>query len=419
MSTSTNQRPRRVAVLGAGMAGLCAAWFLQEHDVDVTVFDRDGVAAGSSWGNAGWLTPSLAVPLPEPSVLSYGIKAVLSPSSPVYIPPTLNPRLLNFLLRFARNCTHKRWRTAMESLIPLNERALETFDELERGGVEARTEPADPFTAAFRTTEDSRALTDEFEQLRASGQEVSFEVISGEAAREDVPALSHEISTAIRIHDQRFINPGAYVESIADSIRDRGGRILDRHEISSLQARGNGVTVGGERFDALVLATGSWISPLARQVGVRRLVQAGRGYSFTVPVDRVPDQPVYFPTQRIACTPLDGGLRIAGLMEFREASAPLDPRRLRALVAEAGRLFDGAHMGERRNEWVGARPCTSDGLPLVGATTDPRVFLAGGHGMWGITPRSYHGENAGGAGRHRHYSTGPHRVRSPSLTSSP
>src|SRR5699024_1864708 len=110
---------------------------------------------------------------------------------------------------------------------------------------------------------------------------------------EDVPALSDEINAAIRIHDQRFINPGEYVASIAESVTARGGRVRGMHEVSALESRGDGIGIGGDRFDAVVLATGSWLSPLARRVGVRRLVQAGRGYSFTVPVDRVPERPVY------------------------------------------------------------------------------------------------------------------------------
>lgn len=71
--------PKKVAVIGAGMVGLSTAWFLQEHGVEVEVLDRDGVAAGSSWGNAGWITPGISTPLPDPAVLSYGIKAVISP----------------------------------------------------------------------------------------------------------------------------------------------------------------------------------------------------------------------------------------------------------------------------------------------------------------------------------------------------
>ena len=55
------------------MVGLATAWHLQEHGVEVTVLDRSGVAAGSSWGNAGWISPGLCVPLSDPSVLNYGL----------------------------------------------------------------------------------------------------------------------------------------------------------------------------------------------------------------------------------------------------------------------------------------------------------------------------------------------------------
>ena len=63
----------------------------------------------------------------------------------------------------------------------------------------------------------------------------------------------------------------------------------------------------------------------------------------------------------------------------------MDPRRIQALVDQAGQLLKGAHLDQREDEWVGARPCTADGLPLIGATRTPKVFVAGGHGMWGIT----------------------------------
>src|SRR5690606_15534931 len=81
----------RVTVVGAGIVGLSCAWFLQERGVEVTVLERDAVCSGSSWGNAGWLAPALTVPLPEPSVLRYGLRAMLDPKSPLYVPPRLDP----------------------------------------------------------------------------------------------------------------------------------------------------------------------------------------------------------------------------------------------------------------------------------------------------------------------------------------
>ncbi|MGI5420087.1 NAD(P)/FAD-dependent oxidoreductase [Actinomadura luteofluorescens] len=381
---------RRVAVVGAGMVGLSTAWFLQEHGDDVTVFDRRDVAAGASWGNAGWLTPGLATPLPEPAVLSYGVRAVLSPSSPVYVPPSANPRLLRFLAGFARNSTAARWRRAMEALVPINGRALPSFDALLDGGVRAETSEAGSFLAAYRTREERRVLLEEIEHIRAAGQELEYEVLTGDEARRVEPALSGEIGAAILLRGQRFINPGVFVHALADSVRDRGGKIRAGADVTDVRDEPGGVAVrtGGsdfETFDAVVLASGVWLGGLARRFGVGELVQAGRGYSFSVPMERVPDGPVYFPAQRVACTPLGDRLRVAGMMEFRRPEAPLDPRRIRAIVEAARPLLRGADLDARRDEWVGSRPCTRDGLPLIGATRSPRVFAAGGHGMWGIT----------------------------------
>lgn len=382
---ATHTPPQNVAILGAGMVGLSAAWYLQNHGVAVTVYDREGVAAGSSWGNAGWLTPSMAVPLPEPSVLKYGLRAVLSPSSPVYIPPTANPRLVKWLLQFARNCTPARWEKAMQALIPLNNGALAAFDEMNQGGVVEPTHIAEPFTAAFRTVEDSSALLEEFDQILAAGQQVKFEVIDGDEARRGEPTLSHEIGTAIKIYGERYLNPSAYVNALADSVRSRGGVIRSDVDVRDIHTDTAGVVIAGERYDSVVIATGARLNQLAGRFGLRRIVQAGRGYSFTVKVDQQPRGPIYFPKQRVACTPVGDRLRIAGMMEFRDVAAPMDPRRIKALVDEAGQLLSGAHVHERQDEWVGARPATVDGLPLIGATNNSRVFVSGGHGMWGIT----------------------------------
>ncbi|MCG3041581.1 FAD-dependent oxidoreductase [Streptomyces sp. S1A] len=383
-------RPGSVAVVGAGMVGLSTAWFLRDHGVEVTVYDREGVAAGASQGNAGWLTPGLATPLPEPAVLRYGLRAVLSPSSPVYVPPSASPALIRFLTGFARHSTTARWRRAMGALVPVNRLALESFDLLARGGVAEPTAEAKTFVAAYRTARERGVLLEELEHIRSAGQDIDFDLLDGDAAREAEPCLSPRIGAAVRLHGQRYIDPGAFVRALADSVRARGGEIRTGAAVTGVYDRAGGVSVElsdgtGGRFDAVVLAGGVHLGELGRRFGVRRVVQAGRGYSFSVPVERAPAGPVYFPAQRVACTPLGDRLRVAGMMEFRRPDAPLDRRRIRAITDAARPLLEGADLEARRDEWVGSRPCTADGLPLIGATRSPRVFAAGGHGMWGIT----------------------------------
>lgn len=389
MPGTDSRAPQHVAVIGAGMVGLATAWFLQERGVQVTVLDRAGVAAGSSWGNAGWLTPGITTPLPEPAVLRYGLRAVLSPSSPVYVPLRADAGLLRFLAAFARHSTTAKWQSAMRAYIPMNRRAFEGFDALAAGGVAARAQEAKSFIAAYRTGAERSVLLDELKHIHAAGQSIEYDVLTGAEAREVEPSLSDAVGAAIRLYGQRFVNPGQYVHALADSVRARGasivtGAVVDvRDERSGVRV----VTAAGsaERYDAAVLATGTWLGALARRFGVRTVVQAGRGYSFSIAIEHVPSGPVYFPAQRVACTPLGDRLRVAGMMEFRSAEAPLDRRRISAIAEAARPLLRGADLDARTDEWVGSRPCTPDGLPLIGRTTSPRVFAAGGHGMWGIT----------------------------------
>ncbi|NNG38050.1 FAD-dependent oxidoreductase [Flexivirga sp. ID2601S] len=387
------QRTPHVVVVGAGMVGLSTAWHLQERGVEVTVVERSGVAAGSSWGNAGWVSPGLCVPLSDPSVIKYGMKALLDPDSPLYIPMKPDPKLASFLLGFARRCTPGQWKRTMDKYVPVNRRAIEAYEFLESHGVRATSHDA-PIMAAFRRAEDAAGLEHEVELIREAGLELEATEVDNATLRAELPIVSPDVEKAIRLGGQRFINPGEYVDALANAVTDRGGRLVIGSNARALRHGPGGVTVemmSGEPIsgDAVVLATGAWLPELARDCGVRTPLRAGRGYSFSVTVTdpsmRPVPCPVYFPYERVACTPLGDRLRVGGTMEFAGTEEPLHEERVDAIVKNGRPLLSGVDWDDRQDTWVGGRPVTVDGLPLVGATKVPRVFTNGGHGMWGIT----------------------------------
>lgn len=383
---SRAKQPRTAVVVGAGMVGLSTAWHLQERGVEVTVVDRSDVAAGASWGNAGWLTPGMAMPLADPGLWTYALKSLTDPTAPLHIPVRPDPKLWAFLLRFMLHATTRTWARTMAALTPIDRMALDAFDELTSSGVAAETRSG-PFVIGFESEQESASFRHEIEQVEKAGQSVPLHRL--ENPQETEPHLAQAVSTVFTMEGQRFLDPGSFVEALADAVRARGGRIVTGGEVRTLQHGPEGIAVNTFtheplRADVVVLATGAWLPGLARPLGVRTPVQAGRGYSFSVATEQPARYPIYFPARRVACTPYRSRLRIAGTMEFRGPDEPLQTGRIDAVLAAVRPLFTGVDLEQLEDLWVGPRPVTPDGLPLVGATRAPGVYVAGGHGMWGI-----------------------------------
>ncbi|MDA0565702.1 FAD-binding oxidoreductase [Streptomonospora sp. S1-112] len=379
-----------VVVVGAGVVGLSTAWFLQEHGIGVTVVDRGRVASGASWGNAGWLSPGLALPLNEPGVVRYGARALVDPRAPLSIASLTEPGLLRFLTRFALNSRAPAWRRALAGTLPLNRACLEAYDLLAKGGVDVGDTTA-PITALFSSERAAARLLAELRVAAAAGLPLRFDALTGAQAHAALPQAAERVRAGVRIEGQRYLSPGVFTEALAASVRRRGGTVVEDFEVAGLEYNGPaGLTVRStqgetEAAGAVVAATGAWLGRQGREWGIRTAMGAGRGYSFLAPTDQPLPGPVYLPEVRVACTPHSGGLRLAGTMEFHSPDAPVNPARPRAIADSARGFLRGLRLDERSDEWVGPRPVTDDGLPLVGRTRVPGLHVAGGHGMWGLT----------------------------------
>jgi D-amino-acid dehydrogenase len=205
------------------------------------------------------------------------------------------------------------------------------------------------------------------------------------------PILSARARYGLRLDGQRYLQPAQYTQSLAASFVSRGGKIEEGVAVVGIRERAasSGVQVDIATSvlsaDVAVIANGAWLQRLARPTGVRMRVGSGRGYSFTVHADEILEAPLYLPSTRVACTPgpdpRSGWLRMAGTMEFRPPSYRLDEPRVRAIVRSCSPFLRYVDWSSVTGEWVGPRPITTDGLPVIGATALANVFVAGGHGM--------------------------------------
>jgi D-amino-acid dehydrogenase len=136
----------------------------------------------------------------------------------------------------------------------------------------------------------------------------------------------------------------------------------------------------------VVLAAGAWTPRLARVLSVAVPVEGGKGYHVeleSAPSD--PRVPVFLKDSWVIATPLAGRVRLAGTLELAGLDDSIDLRKADAILATAHRTIAGVTQSRVRGVWSGVRPCTPDGLPIVGrASTLENVILATGHTMLGI-----------------------------------
>ncbi|HTX62495.1 MAG TPA: FAD-dependent oxidoreductase, partial [Acidimicrobiales bacterium] len=355
---------------------------------EVRVVDRGSPGAGASWQNAGYVAPSICVPLPEPSILRYGLRATFRPRSPVGVVHAWDPALLRFMATMVRYCTTTAWARSMDAFRALNERVVDSYRRLLDAGVHLELREAD-FLACFAEAGESAGFRHELEQVAASGQVVDVRVLTGSEARETEPLLSERVAVAVAVRGQRYLTPSAFVAALARSVRDRGGTIMEGVTVDAVERRRGAVVARGSQgeldADAIVLATGAWASRLLAGHGVRVPIYGGRGYSFTVAADRPVSELLYLPTARVAVTPRGDRAQVSGIMEFGSPDVAMRTARFAHMVRAARPMVGGLDWSRRADEWMGPRPLSADGVPLVGATRTPGLYVAGGHGMWGVT----------------------------------
>lgn len=390
--------PTDVVVVGGGLIGLCSAHSLTRAGHRVTVIDRTRIGAGAARGNAGEVTPLTALPLAGPGMIRETIRAVLSRKHYLRIAPLALPGLTAFGLAFLANCAPARVAAGTRALDQLTRGAFAAFDSYAQDGVTlsgggtgylyTHTDPA--ILAAYRESMAARA--------DLLGMQRPDAVLSGTALREAEPALSPSAPAAFIAPTERYIDPGVFVDDLRAQLAAAGAQFREGVTAIRLDPAADLPTVvartaaGEERIAAsrIVLAGGAWTRGVLARSGARwprRLqVHPGRGYSFTVRTDIMPQRLLGSLSQRTVAIPMSGRLRIVGLMDFDGSFDRTDPHRVAHLAERAAQFVHGADWENTSEHWVGPRPMTPNGLPIISPLPqDPRVLIATGHNMHGLS----------------------------------
>ncbi|HHF0510613.1 NAD(P)/FAD-dependent oxidoreductase [Vibrio diabolicus] len=397
MTQSTKHTPFNdkltVAVVGAGVVGLCTALEAQRHGFQVTLFDKGLPGEGASFGNAGYLATELIDPLATKKTLAAAPRMWLDPKGPLALPWKYLPQALPWLARFVRSASSARVEVSRQALYQLNQAAVPAWQRcLADIGAEEYLVPS-----GYLLVWESENKLDEAKTHAAylAQWDIESVLLQGAQLREKEPELAETVSHALFFPNAcRVKDPYLLSKQLFAVFQARGG-CFEQTEVSEILPQENAVGVvtatSQNRFEHVVLCTGAWGKPLLEQTGISVPLEAERGYHLTIETADMETPPLQHPIgsaeRKFVMSPLASGLRVVGITEIGGLRLPEFARRFNVLRHHSRQLLPRLNNPALKvSEWMGHRPTLADSLPVIDQhPRHPRLLFAFGNQHLGLT----------------------------------
>lgn len=387
------EKSSRIIIIGAGIAGVSAAYYLNRAGYDVTIIEKSSGKDNCSYGNAGMIVPSHIIPLSSPGIISKGLRWMLDAKSPFYIRPRLSLELLQWLWKFKQSSTAQHVQNAGPVLRDLLMASRDLLIQME---LDEEIEFSFEKKGLFMFCNTEYGLNKEIEiAKKARNLGIPAEVLSPEDVKKMEPGLDIKIVGATYYPKDAHMHPGSLMDKLKTIIEKRGVRFAYNSNVTSIKTDGGKIkavnTDDGGTFTGgtFINCAGAWSSSLMKMINKKLLLQAGKGYSITLKNPAVrPEYCGILSERKVTLTPMYNSLRFAGTMEIVGTDKSINPKKIEGLknsVLEYLPQFKAADLNGH-DIWSGLRPCAPDGLPYTGPVSGySNFYTSTGHAMMGMS----------------------------------
>jgi len=384
----------KVIIIGGGIIGLCSAYYLQKEGHQVTILDKSNMSSGASFVNAGYITPSHFIPLSSPGIITKGIKWMMNSSSPFYVKPRLNKDFINWFWAFKKSATRLKVEKAIPVLKEINLLGRDLFEELKASQDFNFHYERKGLLMCYQT---EKAGEEEWKVGKLGIEEgLNAENLTKDEVKKIEPNIDMNIKGAVYYDCDAHTTPSEFMDEMADYLKLNGVKFCLNEEVTDIRVSGNKVAkilTKKKRLkaDEVVLAAGSWTSLLGKKLGVKILMEAGKGYRIDVNRPTGIQMPSILLEAKVALTPMNGFTRFAGTMEIGGINHDINKKRVQAIVKAGESYYNGLKIEQDAMDKAscGLRPCTPDGIPYIGKTSKyDNLTIATGHAMmgWSLGP---------------------------------
>ena len=386
-----------IVILGSGVIGTTAAYYLAKSGHQVTVIDRQpGPALETSHGNAGEISPGYASPWAGPGVPLKAIKWMLMTHSPLVIRPMFDWKMWRWGLMMLRNCSEIRYRINKSRMVPIAEYSRDCMRALRAETGIQYDDRAQGTLQLFRTQQQLDDTSKDIEVLKQ--YDVPFELLDRDGFVRHEPALAlvrDKFVGALRLPNDETGDCFLFTQRLAKMAAAMGVDFRFGLNIRQLQRQGSSPRIaavdtdrGPIEGDLYLAALGSFTPMLLRPLSIDLPVYPIKGYSITVPITETqfaPESTIMDESHKVAVTRLGSRIRAGGTAEIAGFDLKLRPSRRATLEHVVSDLFPKGNDLSQATFWSGLRPMTPDGTPVIGPTPYQNLWLATGHGTLGWT----------------------------------
>ncbi|WP_312741996.1 NAD(P)/FAD-dependent oxidoreductase [Sphingobacterium multivorum] len=381
-----------VVVIGAGIAGLASAYYLVRDGWDVKILEKNTLDNNCSYGNAGMIVPSHFTPLAAPGIVAQGIKWMFNSKSPFYVRPSLNPRLINWGLKFLKHANRTHVEQHASAIRDLNLYSSRLYDELAQ---------EDNFDFELKQNGilmmyKSKEMQHEEIELAHRAQDLGLDVdiLEGNTVQELEPNLKLDVLGAILYRCDGKLYPPKLMQQLIQYLKAAGVAFFEDTEVHKFMTAGNKIkeavsNKGSFQADAFVLTGGAYLPQLTSKLQVNTPLMPGKGYSFMYQPqgEQSLNHAALLLEARVAVTPMNGQIRFSGTMELGPANDKIYENRVRGIVESIPKYYPELQVDYPKEKiWYGYRPCSPDGLPYLGLLKKfDNAIVAGGGGMMGLS----------------------------------
>lgn len=386
---------RKIAVIGAGVVGLCSALYLQRSGHKVTVIDSLDAGASASYGNSGMLSVDDSAPMAMPGMLRNVPKWLMDPLGPLYVDPRYFPTALPWLMKWLRASRMSVVRQSASALHELHKPAIPAFRELL--GEMAFADLTRSLGQIYLWDTPYTSRTERISAALRETQDAEAQSLNTAELRDLVPGITPTITRAILMpRNGSVVNPRRMMQTLERLIVEAGGDFL-RERVLGLYPEDDNFRVmtncSDLSFKNVVVAAGAWSKSLIAPLGLKVPLETERGYHMQLSGDTARLRiPLLFRSRGFSAAPMEMGLRLSGTVEIAGLERPPNRRRGEALLKQGKLLFPDLNYEECKM-WMGFRPSLPDSLPIIDRSPHHKgLFLCFGHGHLGLTEGAISGK---------------------------